>query len=601
MKKRSLVCILVCFLSITACYKDELEELQNQYKELEQRIVSIETVNKQLTDISANLSAIDKKLTELEKAQTSQQATQKQLAEEHAKVAKLQVLTHQLYILAENNFLDLNVVSTLLKEVNENISKKEYDKSISALETFINSVSPTEIKLKDRSVSPSAKNFLTLKPGFENLEMFTMLTSEDVLSLSPNFVYGSGADGAALYKNNDGTFSLLNNLEFDFSVARITFDKSFKPVRGEYILNASGSGNTIMCSGTLATPQEHGFGPLYLAGAESDGNRMGIIAIDPNKKAVNRNEGKFLPALGEWYAENAVPLHKDAYPNKTVIMIGDDHGIDASPEGQFALYVGDRGDLEKGKLYTLKLKNNFRVEALMKENESYEFEMVEMNQRNINALAAEGIQKGVMSFSRVEDIDYRKGSEANHREAYFSVTGRKSNALLGRGTFYGRMYRLNFDANSPLSGKITCILDGDLPTGKAKAFHSPDNVMVTENYVYIVEDPNGYPDNADKTHFAQMYQYNILTGELKTVLECNQTQAANLGFGLASKTWELSGLTDISETIGVPNTFLFVTQNHGWVPKDGTSFTDPDANVPNKNNERNLEGSMMFVIKGLPR
>ena len=52
-----------------------------------------------------------------------------------------------------------------------------------------------------------------------------------------------------------------------------------------------------------------------------------------------------------------------------------------------------------------------------------------------------------------------------------------------------------------------------------------DNLCVTQNYVYIQEDPNGYFDTADKMHFAQLYQYNIQTGALKVVLECDQNAA----------------------------------------------------------------------------
>jgi len=58
-------------------------------------------------------------------------------------------------------------------------------------------------------------------------------------------------------------------------------------------------------------------------------------------------------------------------------------------------------------------------------------------------------------------------------------------------------------------------------------------------------------------------------------------------------------MIDISETIGVPETFLLITQNHGWEREDGVPFTDPNAN-PNLAESRK-EGSMMYVIKGLGR
>ena len=58
-------------------------------------------------------------------------------------------------------------------------------------------------------------------------------------------------------------------------------------------------------------------------------------------------------------------------------------------------------------------------------------------------------------------------------------------------------------------------------------------------------------------------------------------------------------MIDISETIGVDNTFLVMTQNHGWEPADGSAFTDPTA-VSDVASSRK-EGSMMYVISGLER
>ena len=42
--------------------------------------------------------------------------------------------------------------------------------------------------------------FLAKKSGFENIEIYSLLSSEDQLIDSPNFVYGSMADGAGLLR-----------------------------------------------------------------------------------------------------------------------------------------------------------------------------------------------------------------------------------------------------------------------------------------------------------------------------------------------------------------------------------------------------------------
>ena len=161
--------------------------------------------------------------------------------------------------------------------------------------------------------------------------------------------------------------------------------------------------------------------------------------------------------------------------------------------------------------------------------------------------------------------------------------------------------KVNLNSNDPTGrGTITCVLDGDKPNGKAIDFHSPDNILVTENYAYIQEDPNGIQDfKPEADHYPRLYQYNLTTGELKAVLECDQEKAAQLGYGRIDKRWEITGMIDISETIGVDKTFLLITQNHGWEKTDGTPFTDPNAN-PDLENSRK-EGSMLYIIKGLDR
>lgn len=449
-----------------------------------------------------------------------------------------------------------------------------------------------KIEFVNHSKTP---NLLELKSGFENVEITTLLSSEDQLEDSPNFVYGSMADGAGLLKNSDDTYTLINNIEADYSVARITLDETFKPVSGEYILNAEASARTAQCSGSLITPEEHGFGPLYLSGGEWGGASKGVFATDPYKDANDASTATLLPALGQWSTENAVAMHQNAFQGKTVVLIGDDTSDNEIPSGQLAMYVGNKGDLNGGNLYGLKVTTegiNFEMD--MEEGVAYDVTFEEYNERTLDELEAESRAKGIMGFSRVEDIDWRRGSASNNREFFFAVTGRKKDALLGKGTFYGRIYHVVLDENNPLNGTIECVLDGDILDGKAKAFHSPDNIVVTENYVYIQEDPNGYPDTPEKDHYAQLYEYNIKSKNLKTVLECNQDYAASLGYGTANRNWEITGMIDISETIDVDRTFLLITQNHGW---ENPMFTDAMANPTTDSNE----GSMIYVIKGLKR
>ena len=450
------------------------------------------------------------------------------------------------------------------------------------------------IKLQAHSNTP---NFLKLTPEFSGVNLYPILSSEDKLEGSPAFVYGSMADGAGLLKNEDGTYTLINNIEADYSIARIILDETFKPIKGEYILNAEATANTAQCSGSMITPQEHGFGPLYLSGGEWGGSSKGVFLTDPYRDVSEASSARILNSFGQWSTENAVVIGKDAYPNKTVAFIGDDHSDNSTPSGQLGMYVGERGDLEGGKLYGLKVTDaEIDFEVKMKEGVEYPAEFVELEEREIGLLDTEAKTKGVMGFSRLEDIDWRRGSAENNREIYFCVTGRKKDGLVGKGTIHGRVYRVKLNAEDPTkAATITCVLDGDNPLSQAKYFHSPDNILMTENYAYIQEDPNGYFGDYTKNHYARLYQYNLVTGELKTVLECNQQFASDKGYGNVSKPWEITGMIDISETIGKENTFLLITQNHGWVEE---GFTDPKANsdLANRN-----EGSTLYVVQGLKR
>lgn len=466
-----------------------------------------------------------------------------------------------------------------------------------------------QIELKAHSKTP---NFLRLEPEFSGVKIYPILSSEDVLEGSPKFIYGSMADGNGLMRNGDGTFSLINNVEAHYSIARITFDKTFKPVKGEYIVNATANGATAQCSGTLVTPAEHGFGPLYLSGGEWDGSKQGVIRTNPMRKSSEvKSPSELITSMGKWAVENAVPLNKNAYADKTVVFIGDDDSNKTIPSGQLGMYVGNTiGDLNGGKLYGLKVKDK-TLEKEMKEGETYEASFVELTEKSTTVLALdqECKQKKVMGFARVEDIDYVKGSAKNNRTIYFCVTGKKE--IEKTGTKYGRVYKLELNEKDPTAAaKITCVLDGDNLEGKAKAFHSPDNILVTENYAYIQEDPNGYFEGA-KAHYASLYQYNLKTGALKKVLECDQRRAFDKGYGSAKsshlggiKAWEITGMVDISEVVGLQNTMLLITQNHGWGPKEGKTFIDPvteykgyKGNAADKYNE----GSVLHVIRGLGR
>jgi hypothetical protein len=140
---------------------------------------------------------------------------------------------------------------------------------------------PKGAELKTQSVTPS---LVYAMPGFETVEVLPLISSEDKLPESPDFIYGAQPDGAGLLKNPSGPgYVMLTNHEILFSVSRVTLDDNFKPLKGEYIVDRQGGGMRL-CSATLGTPEEHGFGPVFLTAGESSEESL-VHAISPVKQS----------------------------------------------------------------------------------------------------------------------------------------------------------------------------------------------------------------------------------------------------------------------------------------------------------------------------
>ena len=458
--------------------------------------------------------------------------------------------------------------------------------------TDVKSVAP--VVLKNQSVTPAlAKSLIS------GVEIYSLIGSDDVLPGSPGFVFGGSADGAAFIRNTDGSFTALINHEDNFAVSRVKFDATLKPISADYIVNST-AGRYRLCSATLATPETHGFGPLFLTNGESS-EESEILAVAPSAPA---NTPRYLSALGRWNSEQSLPLPKIAYPNRTVIMIGDD---DSGAEGgQLAMYVSNTvGDLDNGNLYVLARTDNNTRERDMVVGQSYSVQFRQiLNQKTLTGrqLNLATATVNAVRFARVEDVDYRKGTAANSREIYFNVTGQNNtgvNADYSRSK-YGRTYRVKLDESNPLVGTLELILDGDDRNGPAKLFQNVDNIYVGTNYVYVQEDDNGY---GDETHDGYIYQYNIATKEVRPVIELDHRRTASdaalynaVGARPAGKAgWEYGAMVDVSAELGQENTFMISLQPHSW---RGPKYQGVDGGTvrPTEN-----QASQMIIVKGLPR
>ncbi|MEJ7558094.1 MAG: hypothetical protein WKF66_07265 [Pedobacter sp.] len=456
----------------------------------------------------------------------------------------------------------------------------------------------TSAELKDFSVNPS---LLTTMPGFESLKITTLISSDDVLAESPNFIFGAQPDGAGIIRNPAGEgFIMINNHEILQSVSRVYLDKNFKPVKGEYIVDSDG-GMTRLCSATLATPEEHGFAkPIFLTAGESGAESM-IHAIDPLATAEKKNNQRTLSALGRWSAENAVPLPKGAYSGKSVILIGEDE-----TDGQLAMYVSNtQGDLQNGKLYVMKRSTNDPVETSMSKGQSYDVEFVELDnvKSSIGAqLQQQTIDKKALMLARVEDIDYRKGSAANGREIYFTATGvsqgDKLTPVNGK-TMWGRVYKLVLDESNPLKGKLEVAVDGNDSPGKSIV--NPDNICVTENFVYIQEDGDSFYKNND--HDGTIWQFTMASKALKPMLQMNHRRGDatfnakyNPSNNLQLSTWEYGAMYDVSELTGTPDTFVVNLHPHTWTSDKYKNADGGSTRLVNNN-----EGGQVVIVRGISK
>jgi hypothetical protein len=458
--------------------------------------------------------------------------------------------------------------------------------------TDIKPVAP--VALKNQSVTP-----VLAKSLISGVEIYSLIGSDDQLPGSPNFVFGGSADGAGFTRNTDGSFTVLVNHEDNFAVSRVKLDATLKPISGDYIVNST-AGRYRLCSATLATQETHGFGPLFLTNGESS-EESEILAVDPSAPA---NTPRYLSALGRWNSEQSLPLPKIAYPNRTVIMIGDD---DSGAEGgQLAMYVANTvGDLDNGNLYVLARTDNNTRERDMVVGQTYPVQFRQIaNQKTLTGRQVNlaTVTVNAMRFARVEDVDYRKGSAANNREIYFTVTGQNNtgvNADYSRSK-YGRVYRVKLDESSPLSGTLELVMDGDDRNGPAKLFQNPDNIYVGTNYVYAQEDDNGY---GDETHDGYIYQYNIATKDVRPVIELDHRRTAAdaalynaVGARPAGKAgWEFGAMVDVSAELGQENTFMLSLQPHSW---RGTKYRGVDGGTVRPTED---QASQLVIVKGLPR
>ncbi|QLE02495.1 hypothetical protein HX109_13360 [Galbibacter sp. BG1] len=449
---------------------------------------------------------------------------------------------------------------------------------------------------------------VAVQPQFNYVKAYSLLSSSD--TLSNGFQLVGAQDGAGLLKDPNGSgYIYLSNAEDDYAVSRIRFDEFMNPIEGDWLLNSGVADFARQCSGTMWEASIHGgSSDLFLSASESI--NYDVKGIDPYVTNPTPTADFGLDALGEFSWENAVPLPQVAYSGKTVIIGGDDDS--SGSEGQVTLYYSENGDadLTGGKIYVLRFKQisdgaggvtdvtpgMIYNESNLDFQKTYDVEFVEITggkDLTKDEMETACVDVQASAFMRVEDVDYQKGSAEANRNVYFAVTGRGP----GRGTYndWGTVYKLQLDEANPLSGKLTQVISGNTDTNNADGnlglLQSPDNICVTNNFIYTQEDPNSF----SRGHSAYIYQSDLNGNNTQVVLEflVRQDLAENGSTGVSG---EYGALTDVSEKLGVPNTFMLNLQPHYWRSED---FKGKDGHI-NESYEDN-QGGQIVLLSGLPR
>ncbi|MGA9637854.1 hypothetical protein [Flavobacterium sp.] len=447
-----------------------------------------------------------------------------------------------------------------------------------------------------------------IDPAFPNVRAYSLVSTVDVIGEN-KFQLASTVDGAGLIKDDGNGFIYVVNCEDSYAIARLRLDNNLNPIKGDYLLNSGVADYSRQCSGTMWEKEIHGGDKdVFLSASEEEISNV-VKEMDPRVVTPNPTGSYGNPALGRFLWENALPLPKDTYPGKTVILGGDD-----AADGQVILYYSENGDVDRtnGKVYVLRFKEvsdgpdgkKKAVDPNVKYTEdaldlkvTYDIEFVEVvdaknKSERETSLACTALNAS--AFIRMEDIDYQKGSAANARNLFFNVTGRGPGS--GSVNDWGTVYKLELDANSPLKGKLTQIVSGNVTTNKKNgnlaSLQSPDGICVTENFVYIQEDPNSFA----KGHAAYIYQSDLNGNNIKKFLDLKIDHNLASNSTTIDDSGEFGSMVDISDKVGVPGTFLLAVQAKYW---QSDKFKGLDGHIhPIKENDR---ASQIVILRNVPR
>jgi secreted PhoX family phosphatase len=330
------------------------------------------------------------------------------------------------------------------------------------------------------------------------------------------------------------------------------------------------------CSGSLATPEEHGFDrPIYITNEEEgtpansfDG--MGGLAV-----AIVDNNLHTLPKLGRFSWENT--LVQPTQGNRTVIMGMEDGPAVLDPaqeNSQVYLYVGKkdrshgasvlrRNGLDNGELYVLVPESSSQgSEAdFLSGTIGVEWALIpNAGALNEAQLEAASDAAGAIRFARPEDGAF---NNLDHNEFFFVTTGGAADA-----NELGRLYSLQLHPGNPIKGgELTVVYNADtVIAADGDIAISPDNIDVSDDYLMINED-----GTADSRQIMDEYdrdgsiwrfdlgRHGVDVSSAERIVELDPP--GRDGIPVGPGVWETSGIIDGEGLFG-EGTWLFDVQAH---------------------------------------
>jgi hypothetical protein len=442
-------------------------------------------------------------------------------------------------------------------------------------------------------------------------------------TLNSGFTFDSIPDGISLTVNGRGRADLWVNHETslvpfpgiltDFTNSHV--DRLVMNQHSAGILSAtdaipSDANYQRFCSNFLAGPAEGFDRRILFTNEEATDvvNRTGLawpaipaVGSDPEQAGVvvaldiKSGEYRTIYGMGRHNHENSVAIPGF---DELVVLSGDD--TFSAPSSQVYSYIASDTDAvwnDEGALWAFVGEDGFNDYGDLADGDDITGHFIPVP-RDVavgdqNALETWSNANNVFQFIRIEDIAYDRNDSSvvyladtgEPRAIPDPATGRLTRGPSGTMGPYpnGRIFRMVLDEDDPTQvDSLSILINHDpLGPGVADALHNPDNLETTANSLLIQEDTGSHNQfDLGAGPSARVWQYVFATGELRAVLEVDQSLDEDPaydvgGFVARAGGWESSGIVDASAIWG-PGWFLLDVQAGSLILESEPGFLGPN-------------------------